>query len=108
MKRRHAILGMLLAGMMIPASAQDTTTFHGFLFSKLQSIGTRSEGPGYFLQTFDGREIPIIKHASPWQPDPELQRYVGIKVTIEGELLGEAITYRVIKPYEPSLSDFKP
>ena len=67
---------VLVAGMtaLSPAFAADAAPqkFDGFLFSKLQAIGTRSEGPAYFLQEFDKKEVPILKHTMLWQVDPAL------------------------------------
>ena len=95
---------VLVAGMtaLSPANAADAARqkFDGFLFSKLQAIGTRSEGPAYFLQKFDEKEVPILKHTMMWQADPALQKYLGTKVTIEGELAGDVLTYTSGKPYE--------
>lgn len=106
MKRRSA-LALMFALLAMPALAGDGgVTLNGFLFSKLGALGTRSEGPQYFLQTFDGREIAIIKHATLWQTDPELQRHIATKVTIEGEMTGPTLSYRSIRPYNPSPSDF--
>jgi len=35
--------------------------FHGFMFSKLHLIGSKSEGPRYLLQQFDYSEIHVAK-----------------------------------------------
>lgn len=67
--------------------------FDGYLFSKLASIGTRSEGPSYFLQQWDYREIPVKKRSFPWMPDPELHPFLDKKVTISGEIGQEGIHY---------------
>ncbi len=76
--------------------------FNGFIFSKLHSIGTRSEGPNYFLQQFDYNEIPIKKQAEPWGEDPNLQKVLGAKATITGEIasLGE-LEYSKITDFVP-------
>jgi hypothetical protein len=106
MKRRSA-LALLFLGLAMPALAGDgAVTLNGFLFSKLGALGTRSEGPQYFLQTFDGREIAVAKHTMMWQPDPALQRYIATKVTIEGDMVGNILSYRSIRPYSPSVGDF--
>ncbi len=97
-------LVLVAAGMMAlsPAFAAGAALqkYDGFLFSKLQAIGTRSEGPAYFLQKFDEKEIPILKHTMMWQPDPALQKHLAMKVTIEGEMVGGVLTYKSVKPYE--------
>jgi len=95
---------VLVAGMtaLSPALAADAALqkFDGFLFSKLANIGTKSEGPAYFLQKFNYTEVRILKHTMLWQPDPALQQYLGTKVTIKGEMAGAVLTYTSVKPYE--------
>jgi hypothetical protein len=67
--------------------------FDGYLFSKLALIGTKSEGPSYFLQQWDYGEIPVVKRSFPWAPDPQLHPFLGRKVTIWGEMGQEGIHY---------------
>lgn len=86
---------------MSPASAGERLKFDGYLFRILDAIGTKAEGPSYYLQEFDGKEVPVLKHAEPWQDDPSLHEYLGKKVTVTGELQGEAIRYSSIDDYEP-------
>lgn len=76
-------------------------TFCGFLFSKLGAIGSRSEGPLYFLQQFDYSEIPVEKKVEPWMQDPALQKVLGTKVNITGEMSAGGIQYDSITPYSP-------
>jgi hypothetical protein len=73
--------------------------FHGFMFSKLHLIGSKSEGPTYFLQQFDYGEIPVEKKAALWQEDPALQKHLASKVTIGGELTAGRIRYEKVLPY---------
>jgi hypothetical protein len=68
----------------IPKGGGIMARFDGYLFSKLALIGTKSEGPSYFLQQWDYREIPVVKRSFPWKPDPELHRFLDRKVTIWG------------------------
>ncbi len=75
--------------------------FHGFLFSKLHAIGSKSEGPTYFLQQFDYKEIEIEKKTHPWEQDPDLQKYLASKITIAGELVSGHLRYDKVKPYSP-------
>ncbi|MBU0501363.1 MAG: hypothetical protein KJ558_00985 [Gammaproteobacteria bacterium] len=75
--------------------------FQGFLFSKLQAIGTRSEGPGYYMQQFDYCEIPIAKQAEPWREDPLLQQALSTKVSISGKIADGELHYDAINPYSP-------
>lgn len=71
--------------------------FDGYLFSKLALIGTRSEGPAYFLQQWDYGEFLVEKRSYPWKPDPQLHPFLNKKVTITGEIGEEGIHYYKIK-----------
>ena len=95
MSKLVAIL-TFLSTLTLASAAQ----YDGFLYWKLQAIGTRSEGPAYFLQTFDNRDIPIKKRAMLWQQDPALHAHVGTKVTIDGGMAGRSLIYTSVKPYE--------
>ncbi len=76
-----------------------TNKFHGFLFSKLHSIGRKSEGPAYFLQQFDYSEIAINKQVPLWEQDPYLQGHLGSKITIDGKLVSGFLDYEEVRPY---------
>jgi len=76
--------------------------FDGYVFSKLHAIGTKSEGPAYFLQQWDYREIQIAKKAHLWEDDPALHQFLGKKATIEGSLDQNIIHYDKITGYQPS------
>jgi len=77
-------------------------TFEGYLFSKLQAIGTKSEGPLYCLQQWDYQELVIDKKTFPWQEDPSLHKFLNKKVTIEGALQANMILYENIKDWDPA------
>jgi hypothetical protein len=49
----------------------------GFIFKKLHAIGTRSEGPDYFLQTKEKVIYELIydKSRLPWEKDPYLEKF---------------------------------
>lgn len=79
--------------------------FDGYLFSKLQCIGTFSEGPLYILQQFDYSEVIIVKTTELWEEDPELHKFLGKKVTVEGMLYGEGIHYVKISPLKPHVAE---
>lgn len=77
----------------------------GFLFSKLARIGSKSEGPDYFLQQFDRSASPIVEKVIPihkevnlWKPDPALQKYLGTEVAIHGHLEEGQLHYKEIHP----------
>lgn len=73
--------------------------FDGFVFSKLHAIGSKSEGPAYYLQQWDDKEIAIAKKTHLWQEDPALQKYLGKKATIEGKLNDGVLDYEKISDY---------
>jgi hypothetical protein len=71
--------------------------FNGYLFAKLFRIGSKMEGPEYFLQQWDRQrkttDTHIHKKAHPWEIDSVLHRYLAMKVTISGTLKKEEIWY---------------
>ena len=67
-------------------AAPELKLFEGYLFAKLQALGSKSEGPGYFLQFMDGKEIPIAKKAMLWMNDPVLHPCLGQKVALAGAI----------------------
>jgi hypothetical protein len=69
----------------------------GYLFSKLAAIGSKSEGPQYFLQQFNYDELSIIKQAVPWQEDRNLHPHLNKKVKIEGTITPNGIEYTSIR-----------
>jgi len=88
--------------------------FKGKVFSKIERIGSRSEGPEYFLKLLKPNELnqidlPIRKNAGLWQEDPNLHQFLGKMVIITGEsirikhvssdgtLKSESIAYKEIK-----------
>ncbi len=60
--------------------------FDGFLFAKLHLIGSFSQGPRYYLQPFEGKDIPIIKKVQLWMDDPVLHACLGQKIVLEGKI----------------------
>jgi len=77
------------------------TRFDGYLFSKLHLIGSKSEGPSYFLQQWNYSEVPVIKDAMPWEEDPLLHKLLGKKVTIEGSFYQDGIHYQNVTNLQP-------
>jgi len=76
--------------------------FDGYLFAKLLLIGSYSEGPGYILQQWDYKELPVIKKVYPWEEDPELHKFLAKKVTIMGKMMEEGIEYKEITELKPA------
>ena len=91
--------------------------YKGMLISKRDRIGTRSEGPEYYIKLeepneFGQIELSIRKKAHLWEEDPVLQRHVGNKVQLKGEpvftkhvkfegtIKSEGIIYKEIKRIE--------
>ena len=75
--------------------------FDGYLFSRLTAIGSKSEGPLYFLQQFDYEEYQVIKKAPLWKNDPKLHKYLNRKVSITGDMSFSGIDYKSIALYKP-------
>ena len=64
--------------------------YYGTLASKRSNIGTKSEGPEYYIKLeepndFGQTELFIRKEAHLWQEDPVLHKYIGRKVELKGE-----------------------
>lgn len=75
--------------------------FEGYLFTKLAAIGTKSEGPVYFLQQKDYSEIQIKKIAHPWEVDPMLHQFIARKVLVTGEIQDKLIIYKKVTEKKP-------
>lgn len=67
-------------------------TFEGFLYVKLGRLGSKTEGPDYWLQTTD-REYLLVLHQRDdlSRPDFELEFYNRSAVRVEGELEGSDV-----------------
>lgn len=63
----------------------------GKLISRVDAVGTRSEGPIYFLlptgEFKKWREIRVGKRTMRWMKDPILHDLVGEIITINGEII---------------------
>jgi hypothetical protein len=87
----------------------------GIIISKKERIGTRSEGPEYYIEIVEPNdlgqtELAVRKKVPLWQEDPILQPHVGQKVQLIGEPVytkhvkfdgttkSEGIIYKIIKP----------
>jgi hypothetical protein len=86
--------------------------FKGYLYAMLAALGSKSEGPAYFLQLLEPQgkinEYPIIKKSELWEIDPVLHSFLGNKVLMGGELQGGSINYKTIIPYGEELIDELP
>ena len=89
--------------------------YQGMLIFKTERIGTKSEGPEYYIDLeepndFGQTELAIRKEVHLWQEDPALHDFVGRKVQLQGEpiytrivkfegtIKSEGIIYKEIKP----------
>lgn len=83
--------------------------FHGYLFTNLEAVGTKSEGPVYFLQVFDRqtiRRVKVLKEVYPWEKDPTLHPFLDQKITILGDSQQDCIACRGIRadvPHAPQV-----
>lgn len=78
-------------------------SIEGFLFMRLERVGTRSEGPEYFLQRFDENpDLHIRKNVAPWQDEPALRKYLAMKVTITGVVQNSEMAYSSIVALKPA------
>ena len=73
--------------------------FDGYVFSKLHLIGSKSEGPIYFLQQWDYTELAVVKKTMPWEQDPALHE--ARKVTIHGTFDKDGIHYDKVLELQP-------
>lgn len=92
----------------VPITADETVRVEGFLYEVLDGIGTKDEGPAYFLQQFNGTDLAIIKNASQTKEDSTLQSFVGKKVSISGERTGQAILYQRVEHFNADGSGISP
>ncbi|MBN2224171.1 MAG: hypothetical protein JW765_05805 [Deltaproteobacteria bacterium] len=94
---------LVVLSMSAPAAEEGSGvpgTYGGYLFSKLDNIGTKSEGRSYYLQLWDDSEIHIIKNGILWQSDPELDALLDTKVTITGIMEDGQLRYTKIEPFK--------
>lgn len=75
--------------------------YEGYLLAKLAAIGTKSEGPAYFLQQKDNSELSIKKVADAWKPDSVLHQFIARKVVLSGDMQGNQLHYEKIVEINP-------
>ena len=63
-----------------------TENYKGLVYVKHGRVGSRSEGPDYYLQTTRGDYLLHLTNRHPWQPDYQLEFYSRRMVEIEGTL----------------------
>ncbi|WP_321504502.1 hypothetical protein [uncultured Methanoregula sp.] len=76
------------------------TVYQGFLYIKLFAIGSKSEQPGYFLQSYPERKTDYTLkavRATFYGEDKRLHPLNGQKVRIEGTESAEGIEVKSIE-----------
>jgi len=76
-----------------------TTTsqpFTGYLYARLENLGSKSEGPAYYLQTEREGDLKVNKKVHPWEVDPALHAHLGERVRLFGGRAGDGIDYERI------------
>lgn len=72
-------------------------TFKGLLYVKHGWVGSKSEGPDYYLQT--RKEDFLLKYhdRQHWEPDYHLEFYCRKMVEVNGEITGESEGMKLIQ-----------
>lgn len=70
--------------------------FKGLVYVKHGRIGSKSEGPDYYLQTWDTEYILKYADRNLWKPDYYLEFFCRKLVEVNGELQKETIEGRTI------------
>lgn len=65
--------------------------FKGLVYVKHGRVGSRSEGPDYYLQTVDGDYLLQYQSRLLWQPDYQLEFYCRRMVEVTGVLQGPRV-----------------
>ncbi|MCX6677440.1 MAG: hypothetical protein NTU95_05785 [Methanothrix sp.] len=80
--------------------------FSGLVFVKQGRVGSRSEGPDYYLQTKKHEYVLSYKRGSLFEPDPFLESFCGKMVEVIGTQDGNEIKVSsIIKISQPSIPD---
>jgi hypothetical protein len=72
-------------------------TFKGLVYVKHGRVGTRSEGPDYYLQTTRGDFLLRYHQRNLWEPDYHLEFFDHRMVAVSGALDGKTITVNTIE-----------
>jgi serpin B len=97
------------AGASDDGARSDVHVFGGLLFVKHGRVGTRSEGPDYFLQTPRGEYGLVYGQRHPWEHDEALEKLSRKMVAVRGTLEAGTIRVERIEAIEtPRLPDPPP
>lgn len=72
-------------------------SYKGLVFVKHGRVGTRSEGPDYYLQTAKEDLILVYKDRHPWEPDYQLEFFGREMVEVHGKLDGRTLKVESIQ-----------
>jgi len=78
-------------------------TFKGLVYVKHGRIGTRSEGPDYYLQTTRGDFLLRYRERNPWERDYHLEFFDHRMVAVSGSLADKIITVKAIEEIQAPL-----
>ncbi len=78
------------------AMTHATSSISGYLFARLENLGSKSEGPVYYLQTERDGDVRINKKTHSWEVDPALHAHLGERVRLFGALKNDAFDYERI------------
>lgn len=73
------------------------TTFKGLIYVKHGRIGSRSEGPDYYLQTAQGDFVLRYHQRNLWEPDYHLEFFSRRMAAVTGTLDNKIITVSAIE-----------
>jgi hypothetical protein len=69
--------------------------FEGLVYVKYERIGSKSEGPDYYLQTWDREFLLKYRDRGPWELDYYLEFFCRKFVEVTGEYDKETNTVKV-------------
>jgi hypothetical protein len=81
-------------------------TFRGLVYVKHGRLGTRSEGPDYYLQTAKEDLVLMYGDRHLWEPDYRLElfgrRMVEVQGTVDGRTLQVESIREILSPHLPT------
>jgi hypothetical protein len=72
---------------MLAKKEMELPIYRGFIYQKHGRVGTKSEGPDYFLQSYYQDFLLAHKARKPWEADETLAQFCCKMVEIEGEIV---------------------
>jgi len=94
----------IVAGLLMSATPADVETlnsYKGLLYVKHGRVGSKSEGPDYYIQTFRADYLLQYKERFLWLPDYHLEFYCRRMVEVKGKIIDiDKMTIRVESIHE--------